>query len=61
MKKLVRKVVVPALTVVAQVAFAANSVGPQPPQSPPPILQPYPGPAGPLGPVDPTPVHPSVR
>lgn len=57
MKKLVRLLVVPALIVTAQVAFAADP-GPQAPHPVPPIIHPYPGPIGPDGPVDPTPVEP---
>jgi hypothetical protein len=57
MKKLARKLIVPALIVVAQAAFAANTPGPQAPPRVPPIL--HPGPNGPsTGPVDPTPVEP---
>jgi len=56
MKKLVRTLIIPALIVVAQAAFAANPPGPQAPRPVPPILYPGPGPS--TGPVDPTPVEP---
>src|ERR1700761_5627734 len=58
MKKLVRISVVSDLVVTTQVALAANSDAPHPPQPVPPILHPHPGPIGPSGPVDPTPVDP---
>ena len=61
MKKSVRLLVVPALAVATQVAFAAGPNGPQTPPPVPPITQPYPGPIGPnTGPVDPTPTEPPV-